>query len=871
MSARKDGKLVRLQESKQVEIELGEATSLMDRAEQVRRAFDLKFPAPETEYWPVDVYEAFVICRKEAKYYKTAYRAVGGKIEFDDDLQEVEQEFLPTRESGAVMISGEIEVKGGEVEIKAVEKPDNAIALPVGEVDFRESESGLLICGELQEAAREDDKGWAWDVTVIRVGRTVTRTDPKGNRFVRDYTREALTESIPLFEGVSVFAFSEKEHASNPGAKGIRDSVGFLENVRMEGDEMRATLRLYESEDWLKTRLLGLDKVARLEKIGLSIDAGGKGEWVAEANVAVFKVKTLQMVSSVDVVHSPAAGGKFNRLVASTAEDNMGLEQILELIRNARPALLESVDLEAITIEQAQEILTEALNTPEVKEVEKKEEKTEPVKETAQPNSGDELALVQETLKETQNMVAQMNCENVLTARLNESKLPVPVITKLRAEFSGTVFETSSLEESITAEKEMIQALLGDSNMPKSFGGEGHVEITQEEKDKHIHAMESMIWGSQGRNHPNYPEHLKDVTPFSSLKRAYREISGFHDSTDREIFFECQHMAPPFDVMESGKGSRLYEAWENKRLTESLQTSDFGQMLGDSVARRMIAEYSLPGLQDWRKIVSDVSSSPDFRTNHRMRMGGYGTLSTVSEQATYQSLTSPSDEEETFAVAKRGGLEDVTFEMIKNDDVGALRRIPQKLGRAAGQTLYRHVFDILEDNGTLADAVALVASATHVNLISGALTNATLSEGRRLMMDQTAYGNTTELLMNQPRFIVFPTELAEETWQLVQGWGQGQGEHDSANRNANFHTSYNLERIEVNYFAVATDFWLIGDPALVPTIEVSFLDGREEPELFVQDQPNVGSAFTADKITYKIRHIYGSTALDYRGVAGYIA
>ena len=221
-------------------------------------------------------------------------------------------------------------------------------------------------------------------------------------------------------------------------------------------------------------------------------------------------------------------------------------------------------------------------------------------------------------------------------------------------------------------------------------------------------------------------------------------------------------------------------------------------------------------------------------------------------------------------MTKRGGLEDVTFEMIKNDDMGSIRRIPQKLGRAAGQTLYRTVFDLIEDNTALADSVALI-NGTHSNLISGALTNATLSEGRRLMMDQTAYNNTTELLQNPPRYALTPTELAEEFWQLTQGYAMGQGEFDSASRNANFHSSYGLTPIEVNYYAVATDFWLVGDPANVPTLEVGFLDGREEPEIFVQDQPNVGSAFTADKITYKIRHIYGAVLLDYRGFAGYIA
>jgi len=70
---------------------------------------------------------------------------------------------------------------------------------------------------------------------------------------------------------------------------------------------------------------------------------------------------------------------------------------------------------------------------------------------------------------------------------------------------------------------------------------------------------------------------------------------------------------------------------------------------------------------------------------------------------------------------------------------------------------------------------------------------------------------------------------------------------------------------------VATDYWLVADPAVVPTIEVGFLDGRQEPEMFVQDDPRMGSVMTADKITFKVRFIWGVVKLQYRGFAGYIA
>ena len=73
--------------------------------------------------------------------------------------------------------------------------------------------------------------------------------------------------------------------------------------------------------------------------------------------------------------------------------------------------------------------------------------------------------------------------------------------------------------------------------------------------------------------------------------------------------------------------------------------------------------------------------------------------------------------------------------------------------------------------------------------------------------------------------------------------------------------------IFVNPFQTdATDYILIADPNEVEIIEIAHLNGREEPEMFVADNPAVGQFFVADKIQYKIRDEYEVEAVDYRGV-----
>ena len=79
-----------------------------------------------------------------------------------------------------------------------------------------------------------------------------------------------------------------------------------------------------------------------------------------------------------------------------------------------------------------------------------------------------------------------------------------------------------------------------------------------------------------------------------------------------------------------------------------------------------------------------------------------------------------------------------------------------------------------------------------------------------------------------------------------------------------------MELIINNIWTDATNWFLSADPALIDGLEIGFLDGRENPEFFVQDHESVGTVFTHDKITYKWRHIYNGAITDHRQFDGSI-
>ena len=95
-----------------------------------------------------------------------------------------------------------------------------------------------------------------------------------------------------------------------------------------------------------------------------------------------------------------------------------------------------------------------------------------------------------------------------------------------------------------------------------------------------------------------------------------------------------------------------------------------------------------------------------------------------------------------------------------------------------------------------------------------------------------------------------PCELEETAYNLFQR---------DTNLDADFVQAIKPEVITVAYWSDANDWCTVCDPARLPAVEVGFLHGKEEPELFVQDMPTAGSLFSNDVITYKIRHIYGGT------------
>jgi len=228
----------------------------------------------------------------------------------------------------------------------------------------------------------------------------------------------------------------------------------------------------------------------------------------------------------------------------------------------------------------------------------------------------------------------------------------------------------------------------------------------------------------------------------------------------------------------------------------------------------------------------------------------------VAEGADYLDAAAPTDEEATYKAGKVGRLAIVTMEMIRNDDVGMIRQVPIKISRAAKRTLSKFVLDFIRSNGLIYDGTALF-TAGHGNLGAAALSAVTWSAAQLAVKKQTE-ATSGDRLGIPLRNLLVPSDLEEAAHDLFKQRG--------TNQDQSFIQTLAPTIVPVWYWTDANDWAASCDKSDVPTIEVGFLDGQQEPEIFIQDNPTVGSLFSADKITYKIRHIYGGAVIDYRGL-----
>lgn len=640
-------------------------------------------------------------------------------------------------------------------------------------------------------------------------GKWLIRVIEAGASGNRNYYPDAvLRQAVPLFDGARVFVKSDDEHIAAKG-KSFSNLIGRTANARfVEGavpdtGSIEAELQLIDPEAAISVKLREAHARGMHDLFGFSIDADATAKSVTRGGRRVREATHITKVHSVDLIIEPGAGGRLLRIVE--AQSDIDPEEYEDMTLRSR--MIEAIQAKNPSFDGAR------ATDDEIETAYR-----DAIRDTA--TSGQQNALAEARLIEARLMAREV----VMTA-----KLPPPAKERVLARFTEaqTPFTRGDVDRAVEDERAYL-ARFTESGKPVLHFDEA---IQVEDRSVKIGAMLDAFFD---------PEH-KDHRQVQSFRECYIEITG-----DRRVSGRLDQC----DM------TRLRESL-GERFAEALMTSaTFANALGDAMTRRMLADYRAQSQHDVWRLLANVVPLSDFRTQERTRWGGFGDLPGVAEGADYLDGGVPADEVATYKAAKTGRLSKVTLETIRNDDVGLVRQIPVKLSRAAKRTLSKFVLDFIRVNPVIYDTKALF-HVDHGNLGAAALSATSWAAARLAMMQQAEAGSGDRLGI-PPRNLWVPADLEEAAFDLFKQRG--------ANNDPSFIQSQAPMIVPVWYWTDANDWAASADKLDVPTVEVGFMDGNEEPELFVQDNPSVGSLFANDTITYKIRHVYGGAVMDFRGL-----
>lgn len=710
-------------------------------------------------------------------------------------------------------------------------------------VPYSFDDNGIAVFGEPQEVEMElepvsastlcpvratgaEPEGWVWEVVVMEPGWTMH--EPPWY-----VPAEVLAGAVEMFDDVKVCVFPEVglSHHKNALKKNWDRQVGWLKGPRLGADgQILADLHFLRTPEGAladkarKALLAGWKRAGNM--LGLSIDARGKLMHGRLDGRPVKLLAAINEVLSTDIVAHPAAGGKFTQLVADTAtdpnqEDSMDpqVKRLWTLLQARRPEALQGLDQESVTLEQ----LLAAVPDGELERLfhhDGEGEPATPVQAGVDPNHEARVIVTRLTVREL----------------LQASRLPDLTQRRIRERFANQVADEAQIQAAIDAERQYLAELAPARVV--GLGGErdgAGVRVGAGKVDK-LQAGLDRAFGLEPEN-----TELRSIRPIG-LRKLYDEITLGHD--------------PDVTGVISAEG-------QQQMLQADFTSATLPRVMLNTMNRRMLRDYAEVDYRE-RELIEVVPAS-DFKTREVVRAGYFGDLPAVDpEAADYAEIAAYGNEYEQYAVGQKGGKVTVTRKHIINDDLGAFVKITGRLGRAARRTFAKFVYGFFTTNPLMQDGDAWF-SVAHTNLLTAALSEAALTAVGLALYNQTE-PDSAEKLALEPHFLLVPIQL-RDTARKINKSDKVLG---SANNDPNpwfQHFGENNERIiTVPFFADANDWVVTANPADVDIIEVAFLNGREEPELFIADMPTVGQMFTADKVVLKIRHEYGGVPVDFRGV-----
>lgn len=209
-------------------------------------------------------------------------------------------------------------------------------------------------------------------------------------------------------------------------------------------------------------------------------------------------------------------------------------------------------------------------------------------------------------------------------------------------------------------------------------------------------------------------------------------------------------------------------------------------------------------------------------------------------------------------MTKYGKIVSLSWEVLVNDNLSAFLRVQPALGQAARRKEADTVYALFALNAgagpTMQDGTALWHT-NHANLVSSAGFDATqLGAGRTLLRKQTALGGGYMALA--PRFLIVPPEKEQTAENLLANAARPAAGADRTV--AQWIASLELV---VEPRVAATGVYLAAGTDQIDTFELGVLEENTGGPVIEEERE-----FKKDVMSWKVRHVFGAKALDWRGL-----
>lgn len=311
----------------------------------------------------------------------------------------------------------------------------------------------------------------------------------------------------------------------------------------------------------------------------------------------------------------------------------------------------------------------------------------------------------------------------------------------------------------------------------------------------------------------------------------------------------------------------------DRRVAEAMTAADFPLYFGQAISRAFYGDYPMK-VGSWTEWTA-ADETPDFRDVERGRTSEFGNLVKRAElgEAKEEALTESWIQYGVEEYAKAFSL---SWRLLVNDDMGEIRRFPQKLLRAAIRFENQFV-NGLYDNATTKAALAALGTdySDTVTLDVDGLKSAY----EKFLNRTTAEGHPLDV---SPTYLV-TNPVHELTVREILAGMDVDKTADSAVVAYNRVTQGLLQWRADPYISTTTDWYLLANPADINAITVARLRGYETPQVYLRAPDlvpfsggSIGTPswlmgdFTHGEITFQILDIIGGwDDATYVGVTDY--